>query len=232
MKTPRFSRDAAAFTLIELLTVIAIIGILAALVLGSIGMVRKKAQQTRCVANLRQVGVAILLYVDDHKGRLPGPSNVRIDTYYKKDASSIQALIAPYMTYPDSSSVEDGVTINISQLRCPARPFTKASDEATFITQCNMRRIASNQTDPGRPFGKKDGTPEVQETPILFAELENYGGPSRIWALMEADQEVPWGTISSVWKDKLPLTPAHGGSRTTLYFDGRVALLSQLPAKI
>ena len=47
-----------AFTLIELLTVIAIIGILAAILIPTVGAVRVQAKQATCVSNLRQVGVA------------------------------------------------------------------------------------------------------------------------------------------------------------------------------
>lgn len=62
---------AAAFTLVELLAVIAIIGILAALVIMGLGKVRSSARQAGCISNLRQIGVAWQLYLGDHKGRFP-----------------------------------------------------------------------------------------------------------------------------------------------------------------
>ena len=55
-----------AFTLIELLFVIAIIGILIAILSPVMGRAREKARQTRCLSNLRQLGVAIYLYLDDN----------------------------------------------------------------------------------------------------------------------------------------------------------------------
>lgn len=61
----------AAFTLVELLTVIAIIGILAALAITGFGKVRSSARQSGCLSNLRQIGVAWQLYLGDHKGLFP-----------------------------------------------------------------------------------------------------------------------------------------------------------------
>jgi prepilin-type N-terminal cleavage/methylation domain-containing protein/prepilin-type processing-associated H-X9-DG protein len=62
------------FTLVELLVVLAIIGILAALLLPALASARQAGRKAACIANLRQVGIAIRTYADEHEGQIPyGP---------------------------------------------------------------------------------------------------------------------------------------------------------------
>lgn len=60
-----------AFTLVELLVVIAIISLLTALLLPTFGKAKEAGRATACVSNLRQIGIALQLYVDENNNRLP-----------------------------------------------------------------------------------------------------------------------------------------------------------------
>ena len=64
-----------AVTLVELLVVVAILGVLAGLLLPTLGRASASAQATGCLSNLRQVGIAIRLYLDDHRNVLPVMQN-------------------------------------------------------------------------------------------------------------------------------------------------------------
>jgi len=59
------------FTLIELLVVVAVIAILAALLLPALKGAKNQAKTARCASNLKQIGLAVQMYVHDHNGFLP-----------------------------------------------------------------------------------------------------------------------------------------------------------------
>jgi len=68
--SPREHRRRSAFTLLELLTVIAILGILAAILVPVSGRMRAESKSVACANRLRQSGAALLMYAADHKNMI------------------------------------------------------------------------------------------------------------------------------------------------------------------
>lgn len=88
----RMNPTAAGFTLIELLVVIAVIALLAAMLLPALGRSKARARGVQCASNLKQLGVALTLYLSESNGRMQVEAPLEPETTWGSLLNSNQPL--------------------------------------------------------------------------------------------------------------------------------------------
>ncbi|EDM29211.1 hypothetical protein LNTAR_22514 [Lentisphaera araneosa HTCC2155] len=171
------------FSLIELLVVVAIIGILASLLMPSLKSARGSAKQASCKNNMKQLGIGILMYHGDQDEKIPYANiNGSIDGW--------DSLIRSYLTTKTASGFWDS-TEKIDSMRCPSArqpeiigtiytgTYAMPAGNANDATMTNLAvphygyRIVG-----GSPYRKISDLPDPTGT-MALTEVDTSSGASR-----------------------------------------------------
>lgn len=145
--SPRARR---AFTLIELLTVVAIVGILTAILLPVVSRVKKSARQTEWVSNMHQMDAAMLMATADNHGRLPGPLYTGSNPQYRsKNPYTLSYVIYPYVGGAPAQDVAFQVLAILDN---------PDYDNYTGLALTLREPLFLNPKLYGRPAGNPDGS--------------------------------------------------------------------------
>jgi len=194
-----------AFTLIELLTVIAIIGILAAILIPVVGKVRESARAAQCLSNIRQVGLAMLTYANENDGILPtsggldeGEIAATDWILWRRPEEQIRhSALVPYL----------GGSFTPDIYRCPS---DENVDNRAYRFSFSLNRAV----------GEFSGSPRFAGLAQLNGRVHNVPDPSRI--ILMAEEAAP--NDSSAWLGfpEDSLTERHGGRGHVSFIDGHV----------
>jgi prepilin-type N-terminal cleavage/methylation domain-containing protein len=151
------------FTLVEILVVIAIIGILIALLLPAVQMAREAARRMRCSNNLKQIGLAVHHYHDSHKTFPPGYICVEPDfeewgwpvflfPYLEEDVLYNDLDVNQtrlWQVFTKEYPVEYGENYGETLLQAPLATFRCPSDKTANLLPAELRRYDGYHARPG-----------------------------------------------------------------------------------
>jgi len=145
-----------SFTLVELLVVIGIIAVLAAMLMPALAKARESANRADCINNLKQIGIAIQLYSNDNRNRMPvGGDGSSYGTVNLQPLLDIEAIQSPKIFICRSSKDTESNSKNDSDV------YSLADDNCSYLYYAGfvmtdltadmgyMRDKDKNHTKPG-----------------------------------------------------------------------------------
>ncbi len=198
-------RRRRGFTLIELLVVIAIIAILASILFPVFAQAREKARQSGCMSNLKQIGTALMAYVQDYDEMTPA------DPRLPAPVGTPPPPALPEVTWPMATM--QPYLKNVGVLKCPSDPGSQTRSDGIPAA-----KIAG---DPGASYEPTASTP--QNTLAGSAVLDNFGVFA--WnGVSLATITAPADTIAFVEKhENVPVFNTAAAVRSPNYWWGRFA---------
>jgi prepilin-type N-terminal cleavage/methylation domain-containing protein len=145
---PAKTLRSGGFTLIELLVVIAIIAVLAAILFAVFARARENARQTACVSNVRQLGLAWMMYVQDNDETFP-PSNSPMSSQWGPSTT----YTGPYSCKPCRPHLKTNDAVIYDQT-IYADPYTKNQDIFKCPSDVGIPTNLINDPAQGQPIWK------------------------------------------------------------------------------